>query len=354
MERLDSQQDLRAIDPDNMYDKIYHFPEQLDDAAEIGRRIGPDIKPPDKIKNIIIAGMGGSAIGGDIIRTYLADRIKIPIFVSRHYRLPAFIDQDSLVIASSYSGNTEETLSAFEEARTRGVNLACITTGGRLGELAENYGIMTVKLPEGYQPRAALGYSFVPMLFLLSKLGLTEDVNADITELVPGLKKYRDQYALEIDSDKNPPKMLARKLYGKIPVIYTGPELTETVGLRWKGQICENAKMLAYNNQFPEFNHNELVGWEKIDNYRENLIAIFLRDNADHERIKKRMAIVRGIIEKHGVEVIEIYSQGDFPLGRVFSLIQLGDFTSFYLAVLNGVDPTPVKVIDFLKNKLSD
>lgn len=353
MDILDSVQRIKAIDPGGMYDRIYNFPEQIDDAAEIGKRLKPETGLAKNIKNIIITGMGGSAIGGDIIRTYLAGTAKFPILVNRHYRLPAFIDNNSLVVASSYSGNTEETLSAFEDARSREAKIICITTGGELGERAGKYGLMTIKLPEGYQPRAALGYSFIPMLFLFSKMGLTNDVAGDVAELVPGLKKYREQYAVEIKGNENPAKLLAQKLHGKIPLIYTGPELTGAVGLRWKGQICENAKMLAFNNQFSEFNHNELVGWEKIENYRDNLIAVFLRDNGDHPQIKKRMTVVRSVIERQGVEVIEISSQGDFPLGRIFSLIQLGDFASFYLAVLNQVDPTPIKVIDFLKDQLT-
>jgi len=209
-----------------------------------------------------------------------------------------------------------------------------------------------VKLPKGYPPRAALGYSFVPLLYLISKLGLIDDISADISNLIRGLKKFRELYAAEVESGKNPAKSIAGRIHNKIPIIYSGPELTDAVGTRWKGQICENAKCLAYSNQFAEFNHNELVGWNVIKSYRDNLIVIYLRDADDHIRINERMSIVKNIITEHKVEVIEVFSQGDTPLLRMFSLIQLGDFISFYLAILNKIDPTPVKVIDYLKGEL--
>jgi glucose/mannose-6-phosphate isomerase len=353
MKILDSKEKIAAIDPGGMYDKIYHFPEQLEEAAGIGRQLEPDPEYFKGIKNIVVAGMGGSAIGGDLVRSYLADKIKIPFFICRHYRLPKFVNENSLVIASSYSGNTEETLSAFDDALARKARIACITTGGRLGELADVNRLLTARLRNGYPPRAALGFSFTPLLFFVSKLGLIGSVEDDVAELIMGLKSLRDNYAIEKETGKNPAKSLAIKLLNKIPIVYSGPELTDAVGTRWKGQICENAKCLAFNNQFPEFNHNELVGWNVIDSYKNRLVVIYLMDSDDHGRVVRRMSIVEGIIKKYGVEIVDVHSQGDFPLGRIFSLIQTGDFTSFYLAILNNVDPTPVKVIDYLKTQLA-
>jgi len=352
MHALEATDKIKEIDPSEMYDKIYHFPEQLEQAKTIGLTVKPGKKYYSNLENVVVAGMGGSAIGGDLVRSYLAGSIEFPFQICRHYRLPEFVDENSLVVISSYSGNTEETLSALDDAMKRGAKIACITSGGKVAEIAKAKDFLSVELPKGYPPRAALGFSFVPLLFLLSKLGFTGDVEKDITELIGGLKSYRDQYAWDIETEKNPAKSLALRLHKKIPIIYAGPELTDAVGTRWKGQICENAKCLAFNNQFAEFNHNELVGWNVIDAYRDKLIVIYLRDNGDHERIQKRMEIVRTIIEKQNVEVVDVYSHGDFPLGRMFSLIQLGDFTSLYLAILNNTDPTPVKVIDFLKGEL--
>ncbi|MCP4705607.1 MAG: bifunctional phosphoglucose/phosphomannose isomerase [candidate division Zixibacteria bacterium] len=349
---FDSIDNIKKLDPDKMYDKIYNFPEQLSEALEIGRNIQIDAKQYSDIKNIVVAGMGGSAIGGDTARTYLAKKLNIPFFVCRHYNLPGFVDDKTLIIISSYSGNTEETLSAFEQALSKNAKIVCISTGGKVGEIAITNNLPMVQLPKGYPPRTALGYSFIPLLFLMAKLGFIANVSEDITKLIDGLKEYRKLYSVEIKSEDNRAKTIAQKMFGKIPIIYSGPELTDTVGTRWKGQICENAKCLAYNNQFAEFNHNELVGWNVIENYKNNLIVIYLRDSEDHIKIAERMTIVKDIITKYDVEVIEVTSQGETSLLRIFSLIQIGDFISYYLAILNNVDPTPVAVIDYLKNKL--
>ncbi|MFH2037304.1 MAG: bifunctional phosphoglucose/phosphomannose isomerase [Candidatus Zixiibacteriota bacterium] len=352
IEKLNDLKIIENLDSERMYDKIFSFPEQIKQAREIGESLNPNLQYYKNIKNIVIIGMGGSAIGGDLVRSYLSRSLKIPFYVCRNYRLPDFVDDNTLIIASSYSGNTEETLSALDDAMSRKAKVTCITTGGKLGEIAEKNDYMTAKLPSGYPPRSALGFSFVPLLFIMEKLGFAKDVDASISELVLGLTAYRKNYEVNNPVDKNPAKQLALKLYNKIPIIYSGPELTDAIGTRWKGQICENAKCLAFNNQFPEFNHNELVGWNIIDSYRDNLIVIYLRDSDDHPKVSQRMAVVRELIEKMDVEIVNIQSQGDFPLGRMFSLIQLGDFASFYLAILNGVNPTPVKAIDYLKNKL--
>jgi len=353
MQKLDSKEKTNDIDSSGMYDKIYNFPEQLEKAARIGLSLSPDPNYLKRINNIIVAGMGGSAIGGDLVRSYLADKINIPFFICRHYRLPEFVNENSLVIGSSYSGNTEESLSAFNDALSRKAKITCITTGGKLGELAQENNLLVAKLPKGYPPRAALGFSFIPLLCLMSKLGFINDVEKDISELVKELKSWRDSYSIDIATEKNRAKSLAIKFYNKIPVIYTGPELTDAIGTRWKGQICENSKCLAFNNQFPEFNHNELVGWNIIDAYRDKIVVAYLKNQDDYDRVSKRMSIVKQIIRKQKVEVVEINSQGASPLARMFSLIQIGDFMSFYLAILNNIDPTPVKAIDFLKDELT-
>jgi glucose/mannose-6-phosphate isomerase len=351
---IDNPDSMKVLDPGGMYEKIYNFPEQILQAWEIGKRIEVQPKEFLNIDSVIVAGMGGSAIGGALVRSYLARDLKVPFLVCRNYNLPEFVNKSSLVIISSYSGNTEETIAAFRDALSRKARIVCLSTGGIIGEMAEEQGILRIDLPRGYQPRAALAFSFVPLLMLISKLKLVPKTDYDFTGLAGGLKKYRRQYDLKIPDDANPSKMLARKIHGRIPIIYTGPDLTESIGLRWKGQICENAKTPAFCNQFPEFNHNELVGWEKADFIKDRLVVLYLKDSEDSRPIARRMAIVEGIIKGKGVEVINIYSQGDYPLGRLFSLVQLGDFTSFYLAILNKVDPTPVEVIESLKKKLAE
>jgi len=343
---------MKKIDPDEMYNKIYNFPEQLIKAAQIGSKIQIDTDKFSNIKNIVVAGMGGSAIGGDTVRTYLAGKLEVPFVVCRHYSLPGFVNENTLVVISSYSGNTEETLAALNDALAKKAKIVCFSTGGKVGQIAKTNKLPLIQLPDGYPPRTALGYSFIPLLFLMAKLGFIDDVSEEIPTLIAGLKNYRELYAAEVESDNNRAKAIAEKIYGKIPIIYSGPELTDTVGTRWKGQICENAKCLAYNSQFAEFNHNELVGWNIIKSYRDKLVVIYLRTIDDHVQISERMSIVKDIISKQNVEVVEVLAQGENSLLRIFSLIQIGDFISYYLAIINKIDPTPVKVIDFLKHEL--
>ncbi len=352
---LDDVEKIRAIDPGNMYNRIFDFPEQLADALRIGQRWQVNARDFAGIKNIIVAGMGGSAIGGDLIRSFLSSKLLIPFHVCRHYVLPEYVDDETLVIASSYSGNTEETLSALDDALSRKAMVAAISTGGLLKEVADLNDIPIAILPPGLQPRAALGYSVVPLLVFLEKIGLVKNVAKEITDIIPKLQAYREKYIEDSPLLQNPAKNIALKIHGKIPIIYSGPTLTDAMGVRWKGQMCENAKNLAFVNHFAEFNHNELVGWsDTVQTHSEHLVVIVLRDSDDHPQIRKRMNIVEGIIKQQDVELIEVHSRGSLPLERMLSLVQLGDFVSYYLAVLNNVDPTPVKVIEFLKKELQE
>jgi glucose/mannose-6-phosphate isomerase len=354
MSGLDERERIRAIDAGSMYEAIQSFPDQI--------RKAPDLFDSDKIKPenfkkpnaIVVCGMGGSAIGGDLARSYLAPKLAIPMVICRDYRLPSWVDEHALVIGSSYSGNTEETLEAFGEAIERKAQLLALTTGGELKARSAKHGIPVIDLPEGLQPRAALGYSFAPLLLFLSALGIGSTGADELSRLAAFLEENGSSYDIESETDANEAKRLALRLYGRIPIIYSGPELTDAAALRWKGQICENAKMLAFANQFPEFNHNELVGWQKAEHLKDILRVIYLRDRADHARIAARMDIVKEAVEKQKTDVIEVTSSGQSRLERLFSLIQLGDYISFYLAVLNNVDPTPVEPIEKLKAALAE
>ncbi len=353
MHPLDDLERIKKLDQVGMYDRIYDFPSQFEDALQRTQDVQIPDWDKDDVNNVVVTGLGGSAIGGDLVRSYLADRLGIPIFICRNYTLPNFVDSSSLIFVSSYSGNTEETLSAFKDASGRAAKIICMTTGGEVEEIASRKKIPCVRLPKGFQPRAALGYSFVPVLTMLERFGLVEGEEANINKAREFLAENRDKYRVEVDAGKNEAKKLAMKLHRKLPVIYASCDRFDAVSTRWKGQFCENAKMLAFNNVFPEFNHNELVGWKILSDYRDDLIVVMLKDREDHPRIKTRMEIVRRIIEEQKVEVVEVESSGENLLSRMFSLIQLGDFISFYLAVLNKEDPTPVKVIDFLKGELA-
>lgn len=350
---LNSVEQIRAMDPGNMYNSIFDFAEHIADALKIGKMWKAD---PDEfygIKNIVAIGMGGSAIGAEIMRSFLSSQLMVPFEVCRNYVLPEYVDDESLVIAFSYSGNTEETLAAIEDAIERKAMLAAVTTGGMLGDLAKLNEIPVAKVPEGFQPRAALAYSVIPMLVFFEKIGLVKDVIKEIEHCIPHLQEYREKYIEDNDTVTNPAKLLAEKMHGKIVIIYTGPTLTDAVGQRWKGQLCENSKNLAYCNQFAEMNHNELVAWsDVIGQHKDHLVVVLLRDMNDLPQIRNRMNIVKDIVQTHDVEVIDVHSRGERPLERILSLIQLGDFTSYYLAILNQVDPTPVAVIEALKNAL--
>jgi len=349
---LDNVKGIRKADAKGMYDLIYNFPRQLTEGAHLG--FIADLKLPDFTpQNIILTGMGGSAIGGDLARSYLTYELKVPFTVCRNYLLPEYVNDKSLVFISSYSGETEETLSAFQDAKRRKARIIAITSGGTLLQECNRDGLPFILIPKGFPPRAALGYSFTPILVALSRLGVIQDKIEELEETSKFLEKKRAEYALDKKKSRNPAKNLAANLYGKLPIIYTSVDYFDAVGYRWKGQFGENSKILSYNNYFPEFNHNELVGWKVLDQIRDKLIVVILKDKEDHPRIKIRMQIVKNIIQKKKVKIIELESQGENLLSRVFSLIQLGDFASFYLAILNQVDPTPVEVIDYLKKELA-
>jgi len=349
---LDDIKDIRKIDKQGMYKSIYNFPQQLIEGMRLG--FTADLKSSKFVPhNIVLAGMGGSAIGGDLVRSYLAFELKHPFLIWRNYLLPEFVNKKSLVFVSSYSGNTEETLSAYQEAKRKKANIIAVASGGKLLEKCKKDSFPFITIPEGFQPRAALGYSFTPVLVTLSRLGIISDKTVELKKTSKYLEKRRIEYALDRKSSQNRAKKLALSLHRKIPIIYSSADYFDVVGYRWKGQLCENSKVLAFNNYFPEFNHNELVGWKVLDQIGDRLVVVVLKDREDHPRIQRRMQIIEGIIRREKVKVIEIESQGENLLSRIFSLIQLGDFASFYLAILNQVDPSPVKVIDYLKKKLA-
>jgi glucose/mannose-6-phosphate isomerase len=352
---LDDTEKIGALDPGNMYNRIFDLPEQMQDAIKISGDVKINADDFADIRNVVIVGMGGSAIGGDLVRTFLSSKLLIPFEVCRNYVLPEFVDDESLVVASSYSGNTEETLSALDDALNRKAMIAAISTGGILKEVSTLNDFPLTVVPAGLQPRAALGYSFVPLMMFLEKIGLIKNVRQELERVIAQLKTLREQYIEDTPVADNPAKQIAEAIHGRIAIVYSGPTLTDAVALRWKGQICENSKNLAFANHYPEFNHNELVGWSPtVAKHKDNLVVIQLRDSDDHPQITKRMDIVKGLIEKQGVTVIDVESQGDSALARIFSLIQQGDFVSCYLSVLNEVDPSPVDVIEELKKMLSE
>jgi len=354
MVNLDDRKKIKEIDKSDMLKLLTDFPQQCKRAKDIGEAFNIDKGYFSNLSQILFTGLGGSAIGADLIRSYLAGEIKVPIFVNRNYTLPNFVSKGTLVVASSYSGNTEETISAYKDARKRGSRMIAITSGGRIADMARADGIPLVTIPDGLPPRCALGYSFFPSLVLMSKSGLVPDKSKDISDaikLIEGLKG--NSIGPDVAKKDNPAKILAEKLCGKYPIIYGGQDHIDSVVIRWRGRLAENSKTISSTHVLPEMNHNEIVGWENPKKLFKGFIVVLLRDSSDHPRIKKRMDITKSLIEKEGVPVMEAESTGASLLERIFSLIYMGDFVSFYLAVLNGIDPTPVERIAYLKGQLA-
>ncbi|HZK18914.1 MAG TPA: bifunctional phosphoglucose/phosphomannose isomerase [Clostridia bacterium] len=339
------------IDSQNMLGAVAGLPEQIQEAYRLG--LEADLPGEKEIKNIVVAGLGGSAIGGDLLRVYAGDKSDIPVNVVRDYILPRYVNKNSLVIATSYSGNTEETLHTFAEAKRRGASIVVITSGGKLAEEAGQSRIPAIIIPSGISPRAATGFLFIPAVVLLNRLGLAGGAEADIKETVGILKLLRDELSGDVPAEKNSAKQIASFFKDGIPIIWGASGTSEVVAQRWKGQINENAKSPAYWNVFPELNHNEIVGFEAPGELLPKLRVVILRDENDHPQVKKRMDITKSIIKGAGVGVQEVLSRGKSYMARVYSLIYPGDYASIYLACYYDIDPGPVKMIDHLKQELA-
>ncbi len=306
---------LKKLDPADMYSRVYHFPEQLREGYSLP--INGDLTNINaaEIKNIIIAGMGGSAIGGDILRSYLAEEMPVPIVVNRNYNLPRYADQNTLLIASSYSGNTEETLSAFAQAKQRGCRIIITTTGGRLGGIAIEGAYPHVVLPAGLQPRAALGYAFGPLLHLAERLGFAASQSDNVEATCAYLVGNRKKLGTETSDKRNPARQLAAKLKDKIAVIYAGADYYDATAVRFKGQLCENAKSLAYANICPEFNHNELMGYNFPAKSLSKLQVVFLTGPADSAGVTNRFKIIGKILSRKKVANVDAESAGSESAG---------------------------------------
>ena len=350
MSILDQMDRLASLDPQSMLQLIESLPTLVAGAARVAQVLS--LPAPPRISQVLVSGMGGSAIGGDVIRAVTADSLKIPFFVCRDYRLPGFIASDTLVFASSYSGNTEETLSAYEQARAAGATIICLTSGGKLASLARTNGHPLIQLPTGLPPRAALGYSSVMLLSALRVLGLVPDMTGPLLETVDLLNGLVARYGPGTPEQSNEAKRIALSVHGRLIAVYASSALMDPAAVRWRGQIEENAKNLAFHHLLPEMNHNELVGWELPDRLLQQIGVVFLRDRADHPQVQRRFDLTKEMIGMRTSVVHEVWSEGESPLARIFSIICLGDFVSFYLACLNSVDPTPVPVIETLKQKL--
>ena len=343
---------FKNIDKENMFHSIWSFPENIMDAIDLGDSLMLR-NSYDNIQNIIVAGMGGSAIGGDIVSVLESSNIRIPLMVCRDYSLPNWANQNTLVICSSYSGNTEETLSIFNQSLNLGAKVCGITTGGILLKKLEEFDKDYIIIPSGLQPRAAIAYSFIPIIKFLEKLCIIEsDFNLWIQKSLISLKENRDLYINQ--DDNNPVYRLAKNIYNKIPIIYSDNSTMRVNGIRIKGQICENAKMLAYCNDLPELNHNEIVGWKNNKNIIEFLCVIWLKDYSDNKRIKYRQEITQSILDEINIDQYSIEVKGESFQERFLHVMHYGDWLSFWCAILHHTDPSPVEKIIRLKEELGN
>jgi len=338
---------VNKYDQENQFDVLKNSYKQIESAR--ANQIDLKALSNKKFSAIIVTGLGGSAISGDILQTFVQKELTIPFIVNRSYHIPPFGDENSLVMASSYSGNTEETLSVFNEALERKCNIVCLGSGGKLMELAGKHDLPFVKLEKGYQPRYSLYNSFFSLLLVLERLKLIPDQQKVVESIINNIREDGKKYSEENNSALN----IAESLIGFIPLIYSAVDITSAVGTRLKCQFNENSKLHAFHNIIPELNHNEIIGWETFLDKQINAKLITLIDREYHPQIKRRFEITSELIAGTGVEVISLSSDKSTLKERLFDLIYLGDWISYYLAVLRGVNPTSIKNINILKERLA-
>jgi glucose/mannose-6-phosphate isomerase len=322
------------VDSGNMKLILERFPEQIEAALDLGK----SIKVKGSIKQVIIAGLGGSAAAAEILKVYLS-REKLQITIHRDYLLPEFADEATLVFASSYSGDSEETLSCYRSAMRKGCKIIGISSGGKLQEYCKRDKVPFVLLPSGLPQRLGTGYMFFPILTILQDSGIIKDRSKDIRQMLAYLKENDFQ---------EPAKKIVQNIGKKVPIIYSSLRFWP-IAMKWKIDINENAKIAAFYNIYPEFNHNELNAYtnKTIDAH-----ILILKDDEEIDRIDRRMRVTSGIFKKRGFTVTEVSINGNNYLTKLFSGVMLGLWVSYYLALALGIDPTPVPIIKELKDAL--
>jgi glucose/mannose-6-phosphate isomerase len=325
-----------------MKELIASFTAQLRQAVDIGEKASFKVAPTP-VKNVVISGLGGSGIGGSLISQIVEQEAKVPVVINKDYFLPAFVGPETLVIISSYSGNTEETLNSLDLAIERGAKIVCVSSGGKVIETAKAKNLDHIIIPGGMPPRACLAYSFTQLFYVLHEFGIIGNWFKDQFESTIHLLDHEEEH---ICSEAY---YLAEKLHKKIPVIYSQANY-EAVSIRFRQQLNENSKILCWHHALPEMNHNELVGWT-IPN--DKLAVVFLRNEDDYARTQARMELTKTIVKKYTPYIFEVFSKGSTQLQKTFYLIHFCDWVSWYLSEIRNIDATEVKVIDYLKGELS-
>jgi glucose/mannose-6-phosphate isomerase len=338
---------VKKFDPQNQFEVLIKTYEQIEFAWN--NPVDLSSLKDKKFSSIIVTGLGGSAISADLMQNFLRDELKVPFIVNRNYFLPSFANENTLVIVSSYSGNTEETVEVFNSALKRKCAVFCITTGGKVEKIANDNNVPVIKVLPGYQPRYTLGLSFFTLLKSFQTLNIISEQSSIVDKITAQWKLKGN----ELSQDDNEAFGLAESLIGFIPTIYSAADLTSAVGYRLKCQFNENSKLHAFHNIIPEMNHNEIIGWESFSEKQFNTKLITILDAGYPDQIKKRFAITSELATKAGAEVIQLESEEpDYKL-RLMELIYFGDWITYYTAILRGFDPTEIENINILKQRLS-
>ena len=325
-----------------MKELIRDFPDHLKHATDLVAQAKWK-NPAKRFKAILVTGLGGSGIGGSLVSEWMASTSATPILVNKDYYLPAWVDENCLVIACSYSGNTEETLSATKEALDRNAEVAVITSGGQMLSIAQDHGLNALVVPGGNPPRSMMGYSVTGLMAYMDFYGLnTPDYKSAWQEAIDKMKAEADEFYSKAEA-------YAQQLHGRYPVVYSTDGLA-ALAERIRQQLNENAKMVGWSAAIPEMNHNELVGWAGGN---DQFAVILLRHSAEHERNAMRAEINKDILKKHTPHLLEWRSDASSPIAQVLCLSHLADWVSYHLSEMNGVDIMDIKVIDFLKSELS-
>ena len=349
---LDDPEIYGRLDPADMRGRIRELPQQCLKAWQ--QALGFELPSGySSVNKVAVLGMGGSAIGGDLLSSLVAAESKVLISVNRDYDLPAFVDGNTLIIASSYSGMTEETLSSFSQALSTPAKNIVMTTGGKLKALAEQKGIPVFTIDYIAQPRAALAHSFFPLLGICQRLGLVSDKTGEVAEMAQVLESLQATIDDARPTSLNRAKQLATKLHNRLVVVY-GAGILSTVAQRWKTQINENSKAWAFYEAFPELNHNAVVGYEFPLELAQRAFVILLRSQHLHPRTLIRYEVTAELLRQAKVSYEIVDGWGESALSHMMSLILFGDWVSYYLALLYETDPSPVRVIDYLKKRLAE
>lgn len=350
MTDLDDPASLRAADPGGMLDLVVALPAQCRDGWERGS--GTSGLPfGDGVSSIAFCGMGGSAVAGDVLRAVYAPRLGLPVIVVRSPELPEFCGPHTLVLVSSYSGNTAEALGCFEEAVERGCRVVAVTSGGELARLAAERGVARVEIPGSLMPRSALGYLALGALGALEAIGMIPPLAEDLDETIGAMDGLLAQAGPYVPAASNPAKALALRIGERVPVIWGAEGIGAVAATRWKTQCNENAKVPAFAAALPELDHNEVVGWSEGRGTGFFLVA--LRHDGEHPEVAARFPLSMEIARSSGLEGEEVWARGDSPLSRLLTLLLQGDLVSTYLGIARGVDPTPIEAIVRLKEALS-